>query len=375
MNFSPSQHKLSNLNKDRLLSLDVFRGLTIAAMILVNDPGSWSYVYAPLLHAKWHGCTPTDLIFPFFLFMVGMAVSLGKPKTGVDRKLVTRKILKRSLYLFLIGLFLNGFPYFELSTFRIPGVLQRIALVFLAIALMHHYIKDRVQIIVGGILLVGYWIIMDFVPVPGIGAANLEPETNFAAWFDRLFLSGHMWRLSETWDPEGLLSTLPAVVTGLLGVFTGKLLFTAENKSQGLSQIFVLGNVLLGVALGWDMIFPINKSLWTSSFVLYTGGIAMNFYGVLFWLLDIKKFRSKLTFPFEVFGSNAITAYALSGVLASLFGIIPLADSSIHQVLYDGLVGIFGDYYFASFVYAIGFVTLCYLPILLLYRKKIFIKV
>ncbi|WP_420581708.1 acyltransferase family protein [Reichenbachiella sp.] len=363
------------MSKDRLLSLDVFRGLTIAAMILVNDPGSWSYVYRPLLHAKWHGCTPTDLIFPFFLYMVGMAVSLGKPKTGHDRKLITSKILKRSLYLFLIGLFLNGFPYFELSTFRIPGVLQRIALVFLAIALMHHYFKTRVQIIIGISLLVGYWIIMSFIPVPGIGEPNLEPETNFAAWFDRLFLSGHMWRLSETWDPEGFLSTLPAVVTGLLGIFSGKILFAAENKAQGLGKIFVLGNVLIGIALAWDMTFPINKSLWTSSFVLYTGGIAMNFYGILFWLLDIQKYRSKLTFPFEVFGSNAITAYALSGVLASLFGIISLGDYSIHQVLFDGLVNIFGDNYFASFAYAVGFVTLCYLPILILYRKKIFIKV
>lgn len=307
--------------------------------------------------------------------MVGMAVSLGKPKTGEDRKLITRKILKRSLYLFLIGLFLNGFPYFELSTFRIPGVLQRIALVFLAIALMHHYLKERAQVTVGVLLLLGYWVIMSFVPVPGIGEANLDPETNFAAWFDRLFLSGHMWRLSETWDPEGLLSTLPAVVTGLLGIFTGKKLFAAENKTQGLSKVFVLGNVLIGIALAWGMIFPINKSLWTSSFVLYTGGIAMNFYGILFWLLDIKKYRTRITFPFEVFGSNAITAYALSGVLASLFGLIPLADSSIHQVLYNGLVNIFGDYHFASLVYAVGFVALCYVPILVLYKKKIFIKV
>lgn len=363
------------MNKDRLLSLDVFRGLTIAAMILVNDPGSWSYVYAPLLHAKWHGCTPTDLIFPFFLFMVGMAVSLGSPKTGEARKQIVKKILKRSLYLFLIGLFLNAFPYFDLSTLRIPGVLQRISLVFLVIAMMHHYMNNKAQAIIGSSLLLGYWLLMSFVPVPGIGAPNLEPESNFSAWFDRLFLSGHMWSLSKTWDPEGLLSTLPAIVTGLLGVFTGKLLFKAEAKLNGLAGVFVLGNVLVVVALIWDMFFPINKSLWTSSFVFYTGGVAMNFFGVLYWLLDVKKIRTKLTFPFEVFGSNAITAYALSGILASLFGLIPLADSSIHQVLYDGLVSIFDDYYFASFVYAIGFVVLCYVPIFILYKKNIFIKV
>lgn len=307
--------------------------------------------------------------------MVGMAISLGRPKTGEERKSATKKILKRSLYLFLIGLFLNGFPFFELSTLRIPGVLQRIALVFLTIALMHHYIKDKVQVNIGILLLLGYWLIMNFLPVPGIGRANLDPETNFAAWFDRLFLSGHMWGVSKTWDPEGLLSTLPAIVTGLLGVYTGKITFRSEDKTAGLSKLFVLGNVLIGIGLIWDMTFPINKSLWTSSFVLYTAGIAMNFYGILFWLLDVKKYRTAFTFPFEVFGSNAITAYTFSGVLATLFGIIPLADSTIHQVIYDGLVGIFGNNYFASLIYAIGFVVLCYIPILILYRKKIFIKV
>lgn len=363
------------MNKDRLLSLDVFRGLTIAAMILVNDPGSWSYVYAPLLHAKWHGCTPTDLIFPFFLFMVGMAVSLGSPKIGEARTQITKKILKRSLYLFLIGLFLNGFPYFELSTLRIPGVLQRIAIVFLIIAIMHHYVSTRTQVIVGSGLLVFYWLIMSFVPVPGIGEANLEAETNFAAWFDRLFLTGHMWSLSKTWDPEGLLSTLPAVGTGLMGIFTGKILFKSDDKLSGLVKVFVIGNLAIATALAWDMFFPINKSLWTSSFVLYTGGIAMNFFGVLYWVLDVLKLRSKLTFPFEVFGSNAITAYTLSGILATLFGMIPIGNSSIHQVIYDGLYGTFGDYYFASFIYALIFVGICYVPILILYKRNIFIKV
>lgn len=307
--------------------------------------------------------------------MVGMAVSIGMPKTGEARKQITRKILKRSLYLVLIGLFLNAFPSFEFASLRIPGVLQRIAMVFLVIALMHHYMSHRAQIIIGSSLLIGYWIIMTFVPVPGIGEANLESDTNFAAWFDRLFLTDHMWSMSKTWDPEGLLSTLPAIGTGLLGIVTGQLLFRTEEKLHGLAKVFVLGNLLIMAGLIWDMFFPINKSLWTSSFVLYTGGVAMNFFGVLYWLLDVLRYRSKLTFPFEVFGSNAITAYALSGILASLFGIIPLGNSSIHQVLYDGLVDIFDDYYFASFIYALGFVVLCYLPVLLLYRRNIFIKV
>ncbi|MEO9967041.1 MAG: DUF5009 domain-containing protein [Reichenbachiella sp.] len=363
------------MKKERLLSLDVFRGLTIAAMILVNDPGSWSYVYAPLLHAKWHGCTPTDLIFPFFLFMVGTAVALSTPKEGDARKQLTKKILKRSLYLFLIGLFLNAFPYFELSTLRIPGVLQRIAIVFLVIGLMYHYTSTRTQIYTAVSLLLAYWVLMAAIPVPGIGAPNLDPDTNFAAWFDRLLLSGHMWSMSKTWDPEGLLSTLPAVVTGMLGIFTGKILFGAENKQKALIRLFVLANCLIVVALAWDMSFPINKSLWTSSYVLYTGGVAIHFFALLYALLDIEKYRSKLTFPFEVFGSNAITAYALSGILASLLGIIPLGDQSMHETIYNGLFSILADYHFASLVYALLFVSLCYVPVWILYRKNIFIKV
>ena len=344
-------------------------------MILVNDPGSWSYIYSPLMHAQWHGCTPTDLIFPFFLFMVGMAVSLGRPKEGEARVQISKKILKRSIYLIMIGLFLNGFPYFELAALRIPGVLQRIGLVFLAIAMMHQYVSTRMQILTGSTLLMLYWIVMTFIPIPGIGSSNLEPGTNMAAWFDQLFLSGHMWSISKIWDPEGLLSTLPAVVTGLLGMFTGKLLFRAEEKLEGLAKVFVLGNILILLALAWDMTFPINKSLWTSPFVLYTGGIAMNFYGVLYWLLDVLKYRSKVIFPFEVFGSNAITAYTLSGILATLFGIIEIGEHSIHGLIYHAIVRVFGDLYFSSFIYAITFVVLCYVPILILYRKNIFIKV
>ncbi|MEO9802134.1 MAG: DUF5009 domain-containing protein [Reichenbachiella sp.] len=363
------------MKKDRLLSLDVFRGITIAAMILVNDPGSWSYVYSPLLHAKWHGCTPTDLVFPFFLFMVGVAVSLGSPKEGEDRKKITYKIIKRSLYLFLIGLFLNAFPYFELSTLRIPGVLQRIGLVFLVIGLMHHYISTQTQIITSAGLLVLYWLLMTFMPVPDFGVANLEPETNFAAWFDRLFLSGHMWKYSKTWDPEGLLSTLPSIVTGLLGMFTGKLLFGTDDKLSGIVRLFVLANVIIALGLAWDMTFPINKSLWTSSFVLYTAGIAMHFFAVLYWVLDIKKYRTDFTFPFQVFGSNAITAYALSGVLATTFGVIKIGDESIQEILFNSLFNLFGDHHFASLVYALAFVAVCYVPVWVLYRRNIFIKV
>lgn len=307
--------------------------------------------------------------------MVGVAVSLGRPKEGEERTQITKKIVKRSLYLILIGLFLNAFPHFELSTLRIPGVLQRIGLVFLTIGIMYHYVSLRRQVLVASILLISYWAMMTLIPVPEIGPANLEKDTNLAAWFDRIFLTGHMWSISQTWDPEGLLSTLPAIVTGLLGIFSGKILLRSEDKMNGVSQLFVLANAVIVLGLIWDLVFPMNKSLWTSSFVLYTGGIAMHFFAVLYWLLDIKNYQSPLIFPFQVLGSNAITAYALSGILVSIIGLISIGETSLHGVIYNGMVEIFDDYYFASLLYALAFVSVCYLPVLVLYRKNIFIKV
>jgi predicted acyltransferase len=363
------------LQKDRLLSLDVFRGITIAAMILVNTPGSWSYIYSPLMHSEWNGCTPTDLIFPFFLFMVGVAVSISSPKNGKERSKVTLKILKRSLYLFLIGLFLNGFPYYELEAIRIMGVLQRIALVFLVIALLHHYVNFKTQIKIGVGLLVLYWLVMLYVPVPGFGNANLDPSTNFSAWFDRIFLSGHMWRLSETWDPEGLFSTLPAIVTGLLGMIAGNLIFKSENKENALIQLFVLANGLIVLALAWGLIFPINKSLWTSSYVLYSGGIAIHFFAALYWLLDIERIGNSKVKVFKVFGSNAIVVYTLSGILAVTLDEVSIGSQSIKEHIYQFVLTIFGDPYLSSLVFALLFVTLCYLPIHMMCKNKIFIKI
>lgn len=363
------------MNKDRLLSLDVFRGLTIAAMILVNEPGSWSYVYAPLLHAKWHGCTPTDLIFPFFLFMVGMAISLGRPKTGEERKSATKKILKRSFYLIIIGLFLNGFPFFDFNTIRIPGVLQRIGLVFLVVALMYHYLSIKAQAIIGGALLIIYWIMMAFIPVPGIGPASFDVNSNFAAWFDRLILMGHMWDITETWDPEGLFTTIPAIGSAIIGVIAGYILFKHEDKKSALLKLFVLANVLICSGLIWDMVFPFNKNLWSSSYVLYTGGIAIHFYAVLYWFLDIKKHKSSLAYPFVVFGSNAITVYSFSMIMEKSLSAITIGENSILQHFYNAVCYFISDNYLSSLVYAVCFVLVSYLPVWIMFRKKIFIKV
>lgn len=363
------------MSKERLLSLDVFRGITIAAMILVNDPGDWGNVYAPLLHAKWHGLTPTDLVFPFFVFIMGVAIALGRPKEGSDRKIVMRKASVRAVKLFTLGLFLNGFPYFEIAALRIPGVLQRLALVFIALVFMHQYFRVKTQYYISAVLLIGYWVIMSWVPVPGIGEANLEPGSNFAAWIDSILLTGHMWSQTGTWDPEGVLSTFPAVVSGLMGLWTGNYLLHHDRKNHALIKVFVFGNLAILLALAWDMHFPINKSLWTSSFVLVTGGLGMLGFAMLFWLLDVEKKQGFWTFPFKVFGMNAIAAYVFAGVLATLMGVIEVGDASLHGHFYSAITYMLGDGKFASLVHAILFVSISYLFIWVLYKKQIFLKV
>lgn len=363
------------MSKERLLSLDVFRGITIAGMILVNDPGSWSHVYAPLLHAKWHGLTPTDLVFPFFVFMMGVALSLGRPKEGADRKSALQKALKRALMLFLIGVFLNGFPYFDLVNIRIPGVLQRIALVFAAIFWMHHYLDVKKQYYLGATILVTYWVIMVIVPVPGVGPANLDPGTNFAAWMDSILLKGHMWSATKTWDPEGFLSTFPAVVTGAMGMWTGRYLLKHDDKNHALVRVLIYGNLSVLIALMWNPFLPINKSLWTSSFVLATGGLGMLSFGALYWLLDVLKKRGKWTFPFKVFGMNAITVYVFAGILADLMGIIEFSNNTLKGHIYQGIATLIPEPKMASLIFAIMFVSICYIPIYVMYKRGIFWKV
>ncbi|MGB5290656.1 MAG: heparan-alpha-glucosaminide N-acetyltransferase domain-containing protein, partial [Lysobacterales bacterium] len=211
MDSSPTAEISASGNK-RLLSLDFFRGITIAAMILVNNPGSWAHVYPPLLHAQWHDWTPTDLIFPFFLFIVGVSINLafsGKKDSQVPAKDLYGKIIRRTLILFALGLFLNGFPFFDLASLRIPGVLQRIAICYLVASLLFLHCGARVQALWAVAFMLIYWAAMQWFPVPGIGAGSYEKGANFSAWVDNLFLHGHMWSESKTWDPEGIFSTLP----------------------------------------------------------------------------------------------------------------------------------------------------------------------
>jgi len=317
----------------RMVSLDVFRGITIAAMILVNDPGSWNSIYPPLEHADWNGWTPTDLIFPFFLFIAGVSMTLSfasRAARGVTRSAMAVHVLRRSALIFAIGLFLNGFPYFDFHTIRIMGVLQRIALCYLAAGWLYLATMQRetgaderarvpanLKIIaaVALLLLVGYWALMTFVPVPGYGAGNLGKDENLGAYIDRALMGGHLWSESKTWDPEGFLSTLPAIATALIGILAGEWLRSRRSAGPKVAGLLTAGAALLFAGRVLHPYFPINKNLWTSTFVLFTGGFALLLLALCYWVVDLRGWR-KWTAPFLVFGRNAILAYALAAIVA-----------------------------------------------------------
>ncbi|MBX9853696.1 MAG: DUF5009 domain-containing protein [Cytophagaceae bacterium] len=362
---------------ERILSVDFLRGLTVTGMILVNNPGSWQYVYPPLRHAAWHGCTPTDLVFPFFLFIVGLSInySLGyfKDTNQVNGKLYL-KIIKRSLILFGLGLFIAAFPFTELEGLRIPGVLQRIAIVFLICAVAFLKLSRKSQIVFTAILLLSYWIMMSFIPAPGVGLPNLDPGTNFAAWFDQLILSGHMWQYTKTWDPEGLLSTIPAIASGMIGVLAADWLKKEKEASLKVTWLFISGTALIISGLVWDLFFPINKSLWTSSYVLYTAGLAIHALALSYWFIDVMQFR-KFVQPFIFFGANAITIYVGSELLAKTAGMVSLGTTSVKDTLYNAFNQSWLGSYNASLAFALLWVLLFLVIAMILYKRKIFIKV
>jgi predicted acyltransferase len=373
---------LLTASPQRLLSLDVFRGITVAAMILVNNPGDWAHIYPPLEHAAWNGCTPTDLIFPFFLFIVGVSIvyALSSRKSAVEEHpAVMRKVFKRSLILFGLGLLLSLFPRFDFGTVRIMGVLQRIALVFLFCSLIFLKTTVRTQLWLLAGLLVGYWLLMTLVPVPGVGYANLEPTTNLGAWLDRTILTEpHLWKTSKVWDPEGLLGTIPAVGTGLVGMLTGIWLRKPNEPGNKIAWLLVLGNAAILAGMVWDGWFPINKALWTSSYVLFTGGLAMNGLAMCYWLIDVQGYR-RWTKPFVVFGVNAITVFFLSGLIPRIMNLI-LVDLNGEKVgLKTWLYETFFTPYFspinASLAGALTFVLIWLVILWMMYNKRIIIKV
>jgi predicted acyltransferase len=371
---------LEKKSTNRLLSLDVFRGLTIVGMILVNSPGNQT-AYAWLDHSVWNGCTIADLVFPFFIFIVGVSLvfSLSKQREhGVTARDMLLKIGKRAGIIILLGLFLNAFPkHFNIDTLRFFGVLQRIAVCYVCAALLFLKTSVRMQIVICAGLLIGYWLLMMLVPVPGFGANNLTQEGNLAAYLDRLaFSSAHLY--GKVFDPEGFLSTLPALATVLLGTITGAWL--QADMSQHKKLIGMVAGGLLAMVVGWmwGWSFPINKAMWTSSFVLWTGGLALCVFGVCYWLLEIKQWR-RWSLPLEVFGMNAIAAYFLHIFFLKLqhLVLLPNADGSMGNLRLFITEHLFGwaSLKNASLFYSLNYILLWLVVLTILYRRKIFIKI
>ncbi len=370
----------------RLLSLDVLRGATIAGMLLVNNAGDWGHTFAPLLHAEWNGWTPTDLVFPFFLFVLGVAIPLAfasrLERSGGDLGPLYRQIARRTAIIFALGLFLTWFPFMGIdwSRVRIPGVLQRIAVVYLFASLVYLHLSTRARAWLAGGLLLGYWLAMTLVPVPGFGAGDLSPEGNLAGLVDRLILGAHVWRYAPgPADPEGILSTLPALATALAGIFTGEWLRTRKSQSEKLIGLFVSGSIaaVAGAVFGW--FFPINKNLWTSSYVVLTAGLALLTLAVILYFVDLRG-RDGWAKPFLVFGTNSIVAYVLSGLIAKTLLKIRWESAegstiSLNSWLYHRFFASWIPEYFASLAWASVHVLAILGITWLLYRKKIFIKI
>jgi len=422
--------------KERLTSLDVFRGMTIMLMTIVNNPGDWGHIYAPLEHAEWHGCTPTDLVFPFFLFIVGISTVLSTNVKKFDKS-VLEKIITRALRIFLLGLSLNFFSKIHLGSLegiplmfvrliftaivtvlllgeydrkkqfyiavglfvlmillcfggfedfasvRIPGVLQRIAVVYLIVSIIFVRTNTSVQIIICLACLLGYWALMALVDVPNVGAANFEKGTNLAAWLDNYLLPGHLWVTSKTWDPEGILSTIPAIGTGLAGVFTGKLLTNDFPKNKKVIYLLSAGVVSLMIGIFWSDVFPINKALWTSSYVCYAAGIALMILGALYFVIDVLEFDIWIK-PFVIFGVNPMLVFFFSGIIPRVLNMIKIAqpgnlenpEAGLVAWLYSHLITpFFTAPKNASLAGALTYLVIWFVILVLFDRKKIIIKV
>jgi predicted acyltransferase len=374
----------------RLTSLDAFRGFTIAAMVLVNNPGDWSALYPQLAHAHWNGWTFTDTIFPFFLFIGGMsmALSLGRlAAAGAGKPALLRKLAVRALLIFLIGFMLNLIPNFNFATVRVPGVLQRIAVCTLLAAPIVVYCTWRQQLawIVG--LLGAYAVLMLWIPVPGIGAGVLEKGQDFGAWIDRFVLGKHMWVQSKTWDPEGLASTVPALCSQLIGVLAGRWLLSSTDRAGQTVWLLLAGLLLLALGSIFDAILmPINKSLWTPSFCLLMSGWALVSFAAFYWLLDVtpsaavREAAGRWSKPFVIYGMNALFVFALSGLIAKMLGFIKFVQPdgntlSLGKMLYAPIRALPIAPVNTSLLYALLFNAFMFAIAWIMWRKKWFVKV
>jgi predicted acyltransferase len=363
----------------RMTSLDVFRGLTIAGMILVNNPGSWDYIYSPLEHSKWHGWTPTDLVFPFFLFIVGVSITLAlsrRAEGGGSRRDLYLKIVRRAVIIFALGLVLSDFPYND-PAFRIPGVLQRIAVCYLLASVIFLNTGWRTQAAVVVVLLLAYWAILVLVPAPGFSAGDLSMEGSIASYVDRTVFGIHTWK--PLYDPEGLLSTTGALATTLAGVLTGHYLRTRREPLEKVAAMFAVGAGCVILGWAWNYWLPVNKALWTSSYVVLTAGLALQLLALCYWLVDIKRFE-RWAKPFLIFGTNALAVYFLSEFFVLLASLIrfPRPDGESVDLLglvYEKVFASWASPVNASLMFAVCTVLFWLGVMSLFYRRRIFIKV
>jgi predicted acyltransferase len=351
---------------ERLSSVDAFRGLTMAGMVIVNNPGTWDAIYWPLEHAEWNGWTPTDLIFPFFVFLIGVSLTLSW-----QTQLVTPgRIFERGLLIICLGLFMAGFPFFSPTHWRIPGVLQRIGLCYLAAAFIYRRTRNgKVIAAIVAALLLGYWLAL-------VRFGDLTPDGNIGARIDRALMGGHLWR--PTWDPEGLLSTVPAIATALLGVLAGLWLKSAVQSERKVNVLALAGIAGMAAGQAWHALFPINKQLWTSSYVLLTAGAAAILLAACMYLIDIRGIRA-WSGPFIVLGRNAITLFVVSGLIGKLLILIPVHERDGRRTVLQSLIFDYGFAWLgppqiASLAYALLFLALMYGLCHFLYRRGIFLR-
>ena len=392
-------------SSQRLLSLDALRGYTIALMVIVNNPGSWSHVYPPLLHAQWHGVTLTDLVFPFFLFILGVSVALAYSKrvdAGADRRELYRKVVSRAVKIMLLGWLLRLLPEFDFATMRFAGVLPRISIVFLVCGLLFLSTAWKQQVWIAALSLVGYWLMLALVPVPiddvvrnalatgqvaysdgqlrigpiralseGFIAANYEPGVNLAAWLDRRLLPGTLWEVS--WDPEGVMSTLPAIVSGMIGMLVGRLIVAIDEPYRKLAWIFFAGFAMVVAGGAWGWFMPLNKNLWTSSYTLWTAGMGTMALAACILVVDVLGHTRGTPFG-RVLGANAIVLYVLAVLLSRVLHAHIFGGMRLSRLWMDALTGIGIAPKLASLAYAVLFMLVVYVAAHVLYRRKIFVK-
>ncbi len=361
----------------RMVSLDAFRGAIMALMVLVNTPGTGQAVYGPLQHAEWNGWTPTDVVFPSFVWIVGVALTFSLSKRmaeGVSRRELFARVFRRAVIIYALGLFLYGFPRFDLSTLRILGVLQRIAICFLAASAIYLTTGVRGQIAWIVSLLAGYWLLMALAPVPGYGAGNLDVERNFAHYVDRVVLGAHNYRQTKTWDPEGFVSTLPAIATALFGILAGHVLRLKRDLAERTTWLFVAGNLLLALGQICDQWLPINKKLWTSSFSLFMAGLDFVMSAIFLWIVDGLGHK-RFVKPFVILGMNAIAVYMASELLDVTLESIHAGPVTLRVWLYQTLFAPLAAPINASLLYAIAYTLLMFLIAYGLYRRGWFLRV